>query len=286
LLPEIVAIFSAMGWAGDSILVRLGLQKSNIVAAMFFSFFLSVILIGSYVLTFIPLDSFRSPAIAYFLVSGCLQPLIARALYYEGITRVGVSRAGPLRGVEPLFAAVIAVTVLHERPGLPVFVGTVLIVTSLWLITGGSGSERKWRLVDTAFPLGAALTSAISQTLRKQGLNLLPDPFIATLTVTLTSLVLFFIVIGFTRRVHLLRVNRSGLLLFVGAACIATAAQVMNFIALGQGDVAVILPLLNTTPLFSVLFSSLFLRQFETVTARVIFGAAVMVAGVAIIATR
>jgi drug/metabolite transporter (DMT)-like permease len=220
------------------------------------------------------------------LVSGCLQPLIARALYYEGITRVGVSRAGPLRGVEPLFAAVIAVTVLHERPGLPVFVGTVLIVTSLWLITGGSGSERKWRLVDTAFPLGAALTSAISQTLRKQGLNLLPDPFIATLTVTLTSLVLFFIVIGFTRRVHLLRVNRSGLLLFVGAACIATAAQVMNFIALGQGDVAVILPLLNTTPLFSVLFSSLFLRQFETVTARVIFGAAVMVAGVAIIATR
>jgi drug/metabolite transporter (DMT)-like permease len=286
LLPEIVAIFSAMGWAGDSILVRLGLQKSNIVAAMFFSFFLSVILIGSYVLTFIPLDSFRSPAIAYFLVSGCLQPLIARALYYEGITRVGVSRAGPLRGVEPLFAAVIAVTVLHERPGLPVFVGTVLIVTSLWLITGGSGSDRKWRLVDTAFPLGAALTSAISQTLRKQGLNLLPDPFIATLTVTLTSLVLFFIVIGFTRRVHLLRVNRSGLLLFVGAACIATAAQVMNFIALGQGDVAVILPLLNTTPLFSVLFSSLFLRQFETVTARVIFGAAVMVAGVAIIATR
>jgi drug/metabolite transporter (DMT)-like permease len=286
LLPEIVAIFSAMGWAGDSILVRLGLQKSNIVTAMFFSFFLSVILIGSYVLTFIPLDSFRSPAIAYFLVSGCLQPLIARALYYEGITRVGVSRAGPLRGVEPLFAAVIAVTVLHERPGLPVFVGTVLIVTSLWLITGGSGGERKWRLVDTAFPIGAALTSAISQTLRKQGLNLLPDPFIATLTVTLTSLVLFFAVIGFTHRVHLLRVNRSGLLLFVGAACTATAAQVMNFIALGRGDVAVILPLLNTTPLFSVLFSSLFLKQFETVTARVIIGAAVMVVGVAIIATR
>jgi drug/metabolite transporter (DMT)-like permease len=286
LVPEIVAIFSAMGWAGDSILVRLGLQKSNIVAAMFFSFFLSVILIGSYVLTFVPLDSFRSPAIAYFLVSGCLQPLIARALYYEGITRVGVSRAGPLRGVEPLFAAVIAVTVLQERPGLPVFVGTLLIVTSLWLITGGSGREKKWRLVDTVFPLGAALTSAISQTLRKQGLNLLPNPFIATLTVTLTSLALFFVVIGFTQRVHLLRVNRSGLLLFVGAACTATAAQVMNFIALGQGDVAVILPLLNTTPLFSVLFSSLFLRQFETVTARVIFGAAVMVAGVAIIATR
>lgn len=286
MFPEIIAIFSAMGWAADSILVRLGLQKSNILAAMFVSFFLSVLLIGSYVLNFIALESFRSPAIVYFLISGCLQPLIARALYYEGITRVGVSRAGPLRGVEPLFAAVIAVTVLHERPGLPVFVGTGLIVTSLWLITGGSGGERKWRLVDTAFPLGAALTSAISQTLRKQGLKLLPDPFVATLTVTFTSLLLFSIFIGVTRRAHLLHVNRSGLVFLLGAALTATAAQVMNFIALARGEVAVILPLLNTTPLFSVLFSSLFLRQFETVTARVVFGALVMVAGVVIITSR
>jgi uncharacterized membrane protein len=286
LFPEIIAIFSAMGWAGDSILVRLGLQKSNILAAMFVSFFLSVLLIGSYVLSFVSLDSFRSPAIVYFLISGCLQPLIARALYYEGITRVGVSRAGPLRGVEPLFAAVIAVTVLDERPGLPVFVGTVLIVTSLWLITGGSAGERKWRLVDSAFPLGAALTAAISQTLRKQGLNILPDPFVASVTVTVTSLLIFLVFVGVTRRAHLLRVNRSGLVFFVGAALTATAAQVMNFVALSRGEVAVILPLLNTTPLFSVLFSSLFLRQFETVTARVILGAVVMVAGVVTITSR
>jgi drug/metabolite transporter (DMT)-like permease len=275
-----------MGWAGDSILVRLGLQKSNILAAMFVSFFLSVLLIGSYVLSFISFDSFRSPAIIYFLISGCLQPLIARSLYYEGITRIGVSRAGPLRGVEPLFAAVIAITVLHERPGLQVLVGTVLIVTSLWLITGGSAGEKKWRLVDAAFPLGAALTSAISQTLRKQGLNILPDPFVATLTVTVTSLLLFFIFIGVTGRAHLLRINRSGLVFFVGAALTATGAQVMNFNALARGEVAVILPLLNTTPLFSVLFSSLFLKQLETVTARVVIGAVVMVAGVAIIASR
>jgi uncharacterized membrane protein len=175
---------------------------------------------------------------------------------------------------------------LDERPGLPVFIGTVLIVTSLWLITGGSAGERKWRLVDSTFPLGAALTSAISQTLRKQGLNILPDPFIATVTVTLTSLLLFSIFIGVTRRAHLLRVNRSGLVFFVGAALTATGAQVMNFVALGRGEVAVILPLLNTTPLFSVLFSSLFLRQFETVTARVILGAVVMVAGVVTITSR
>ena len=34
MFAEVVAIFSAMGWSGDSVLVRLGLRKSNIFAAM------------------------------------------------------------------------------------------------------------------------------------------------------------------------------------------------------------------------------------------------------------
>jgi uncharacterized membrane protein len=140
--------------------------------------------------------------------------------------------------------------------------------------------------VDTVFPLGAALSSAVSQTLRKQGLKILPDPFVATLSVTVTSLVLFLFFIGVTRRTHLLRVERPSRLFFIAAALLATGAQVMNFTALGRGEVAVILPLLNTTPLFSVVFSGLFLRRFETVNARIIIGAAVMVAGVAIITTR
>jgi uncharacterized membrane protein len=67
---------------------------------------------------------------------------------------------------------------------------------------------------------------------------------------------------------------------------VATVAQVLNFIALGRGQLAVIIPLLNTTPLFSVFFSALFLRNVETVNSRVIFGATLMVAGVVLITSR
>jgi hypothetical protein len=42
MLAEVVAIFSAMGWSGDSVLVRLGLRKSNIFAAMLVSYTVSV----------------------------------------------------------------------------------------------------------------------------------------------------------------------------------------------------------------------------------------------------
>ena len=286
MLPEIIAIFSAMGWAGDSVLVRLGTRRSNIFAAMLVSFFVSAGCVWIYLLSFSSLDFLESPAMIYFVISGCLQPLFARALYYEGLTRIGVSRAGPLRGSEPLFAVAIAVIFLHERPSLLVYAGTVLIVASVWVISWQRRGQSNWRLIDVTFPLGAALVSAISQTLRKRGLNILPDPFVATATVTTTSL---FLLAGFllvTKRTSLIRTDRQSLLFFVSAAFVAVSAQILNFVAIGRGELSSIIPLLNTTPLFTVVFSALFLRAVERLNTRIILGAVLMVAGVVLITTR
>jgi drug/metabolite transporter, DME family len=283
---EIVAIFSAMGWAGDSVLVRLGLRRSNIFSAMLVSYTVSVTCIWTYILMTTPLDFLRSPAMFYFLVSGCLQPLFARALYYQALIRLGVSRAGPLRGAEPLFATAIAVAVLQEQPAISVYVGTLLIVGSIWAISSGQSGKSNWQLLDIFLPLGAALVSAVSQSLRKQGLNILPDPFVAAATVTSVTLTLFTIFLFATKRTGELRMGRAGFLFFFIAALVALLAQILNFIALSQADVSVIIPLLNTTPLFTVLFSLLFLRGIETITPRIILGATLMVAGVITITSR
>ena len=286
MFAEIVAIFSAMGWAVDSVLVRLGLRQSNIIAAMLVSYLVSVTCIWTYLLITTPLDFLRSPAMVYFLLSGCLQPLFARALYYAALIRMGVSRAGPLRGAEPLFAVAIAVTVLHEQPAVPVYVGTLLIVGSVWAISSGHSGTANWRFLDAFLPLGAGLVSAISQSLRKQGLNILPDPFVAAATVTSVTLTLFAIFLLVTKQTERLRMKRESLLFFFCASLAALSAQLANFIALSRSDVSVIIPLLNTTPLFAVLFSGLFLRSMETITTRTILGAILMVAGVMVITSR
>jgi drug/metabolite transporter (DMT)-like permease len=275
-----------MGWAADSILVRFGLRRSNIFAAMMVSYAVSVACTWSYLIATTSLEFLRSPAMIYYLISGCMQPLFARALYYEGITRIGVARAGPLRGIEPLFASAIAVAFFHERPGWRVFCGTLLIVGSLWLISGKQAGDTKWRLLDAVFPIGAALISAVSQSLRKQALAIIPDPFVAVAVVTTVSLILLLGFVFATRRTEQLRVERAGLFFFVCAALIAASAQVANFIALGRGQLSVIIPLLNTTPLFTVLFSAIFLRRIETVNLRIAGGAALMVGGVVLITSR
>jgi drug/metabolite transporter (DMT)-like permease len=286
LLAEIVAMSSAMGWAADSVLVRFGLRKSNIFAAMFVSYAVSISCMWSYLIATTSLEFLKSPAMIYYLISGCIQPLFARALFYEGITRIGVARAGPLRGSEPLFATAIAVIIFHEQPGWLVFLGTILIVGSLWLISGKRAGDAKWRLIDTIFPISAGLISAISQSLRKQALKIIPDPFVAVAVVTTVS---FILLVGFvfsTKRTHQLRVRRESFLFFFCAALIATLAQVANFIALGRGQLSAIIPLLNTTPLFTVFFSAVFLRKLETVNLRTVLGAALMVAGVVLITSR
>jgi drug/metabolite transporter (DMT)-like permease len=283
---EIVAICSAMGWAIDSVLVRQGLRQSNIFAAMLMSYAVSITCVWSYLIATTSLEFLKSPAMIYYIISGCMQPLFARALFYEGITRIGVARAGPLRGIEPLFAAAIAMLVFNEQPGLQVYAGTVLIVGSLWLISGKQEHTKQWRFIDALLPISAALISAISQTLRKQALQIIPDPFVAVAVVTTVSLILLLGFVLATGRSQQFRMNRNSLGFFLGAALVATTAQVANFIALGRGQISVIIPLLNITPLFTVFFSALFLRQVETVNLRIICGAILMVGGVVLITSR
>ena len=284
--PEIAALLSAMGWAGDSILVRKGARTSNIVAAAFFSYCVAVFGFGAYLVANPPPRDLWPRAAVYFVMGGCLQPLLARILFYMGMTRMGVSRAGPLRGAEPLFALALAVIFLRERPNFLVYAGTAVIVTSAWLITSRGSGESRWKLSHIAFPLGAAFFAAVSQNLRKAGLSIWPDPVFGAAVSTSTSLLLFVVFLAASGRIRLIRTNRRSFPFFGSAALVSMTAQFLNFAALNRGEVSAMVPLTNTTPLFSVLFSLFFLRDQEEVSAKVILGAALMVAGVVIIASR
>ena len=103
---------------------------------------------------------------------------------------------------------------------------------------------------------------------------------------TTVSLILLLIFVLTTGRAQSLRLDRQGFSFFLAAALLATTAQVLNFIALGRGELSVIIPLLNTTPLFTVLLSVLFLRKVETVNRRIVFGALLMFAGIVTITSR
>lgn len=283
---ESFALLSALLWAVDSILVRMGARNSNVVAAAFLSYSVTALCFWTYLLTYFPLPLLWSSSSLYFVLSGCLQPLLARILFYMGLTRLGVSRAGPLLGTAPLFGVVIAVVFLHERPTLNVYAGTLLTVASVWLVSSRRGGESEWRRFDILYPLGAAFFAAVSQNLRKAGLLILPDPFAGAAISTSVSLLLFSGFLLATGRIELIKIQRKSLPFFGSAALVSTTAQLLSFLALNRGEVSAVVPLLNANPLFALFLSSLFLKDMEKITLKIVMGAVLMILGIILITRR
>ena len=107
---EIWALLSAAAWAVDSMLVRKGTAFSNASTAAFVSFLVSVLFLVPYIFWQFPSEKIFHSANLYFVASGVIQPAMVRVLFYMGIIRLGVSRAGPLRGTadEPLIASTVS----------------------------------------------------------------------------------------------------------------------------------------------------------------------------------
>ena len=115
----------------------------------------------------------------------------------------------------------------------------------------------------------------------------MPNPFVATAVTITTSLAVFSLSLVATGQMRATFQGDRKCLPFYGTAAVVSAtAQLLGYIALSEGDVSVVVPLINTNPLFIVLFSALFLRDLETVNARVAAGAVLIVTGIVLITWR
>ncbi len=283
---ELWAIISAAAWAVDSILVRKGTAFSNPSTAAFISFVVNVTILVPYVFYHYPLEKIFQPANLFFIVTGIIQPAIVRVMFYIGIVRLGVSRAGPIRGTSPFFSVAIAFFLFHDRPGLIVYLGGILTVAGTWLVSYKRAGEAKWRPLDLLFPLGAAMLASVSQNIRKMGLNSTNEPIIAAAISTATSLLCLLGSLVFSKKSRALQLNRQCLPYYGGAAVCALVGQLSTFVALNGGQISVVAPLNSTSPLFVIALTALFLRGEEKVNTAVVIGVILLVGGIAAITGR
>ena len=284
---EYLALTAAVAWGSEAILVRRGSRYASVALAALMGFVLSTVALWGAIWLFFPLSLLYTRGTYYFVISGMIQPAIVRFLHYTGIVRLGASRAGPVRSVTPLFAIAIAFTFLGERPDAGVYLGSFLSVVGVWFTSSRREGESEWKAIHLTYPLGAAFLTAISQNFRKTGLLIMPNPFVATALTITTSLAVFSLSLVATGQLRTTFQGDRKCLPFYGTAAVVSAtAQLLGYIALSEGDVSVVVPLINTNPLFIVLFSALFLRDLETVNVRVAAGAALIVTGIALITWR
>lgn len=283
---EIWALLSAAAWAVDSILVRKGTIYSNATTAAFVSFSVNVAALLPLVSYYYSAEQIFHPANLHFVASGVIQPAMVRVMFYTGIVRLGVSRAGPLRGTAPLFTLALAFFMLRERPGLLVYLGALLTVAGTWMVSYERPGETKWRKFDLVFPLGAAMLASVSQNIRKLGLIATGEPLLASTVSITTSFACLTGSLAVSGGFRSLKFSGGCLPYYGSAAVFALFGQFFTFRALHVGELSVVSPIINTTPLFIILFTALFLRGEEKVNTLVVLGSIMLVAGIAVITGR
>lgn len=144
----ILALIASVGFASSAIFTRLAGRGVGVPTGTALS------VISSLALAVIPALVLDLPAFAKISIAGFLwiallafinYPL-ARMLNFFAISRIGAARASPLFSSSPLWATLLAVIFLGERPHWIVVVGTLCIVAGAIIIV----TERRERAVAAA----------------------------------------------------------------------------------------------------------------------------------------
>ena len=148
--------------------------------------------------------------------------------------------------------------------------------------TAVPGQIPSTRSLGLLFGLTAVLSYAIAQLLTRHAVSSDGSPLLGALIALMVGTLGF----GFlaVRQLSEPAANlRRGALLFAVAGLFSTLGVIFQFVALQKGQVIVVSPLANTSPLFTLIFATVLLRGVERLTLNVFLGAGLVVAGVVVI---
>ncbi len=279
------AIQAAFLFAVSHVVIRRGLVTSNAATGTIVSIIISAVLLWVVTLIFIPLSSFRTPAIWYFIAGGIFAPAVGRFMTFKAIERVGVARAVPISNTYPMFSSILAVLLLGESWPLQNILGTFFVILGVVILSGTQSEKSQWRKIDLIYPASAAFSFAISSYLRKFGLLIANLPLMAAVVSATTALVFTMIFQHAQGGWKTFVLSRQSFGWFVATGFAHTTAMLSSFYALSFGKIVIVDPLVSASPVLTLFLSTLFLKELESITPRVVLGAGCTVVGSILVVT-
>ena len=273
------AFQAALCFSIAHILIRRGLIESNAMTGSFISLSMSAVVLWLAVPFFVPLTALWNPAALIFIAAGIFAPGIGRTLSYVGIEKIGVARSVPIANSSPIFASIFAVIFLAEAWVLQNVIGTLLVISGVIVLSMAKPAQGEWRKIDVIYPLIGALAFGASTTLRKAGLGFINIPLLAAAVTAGAAAIFSFILLQIQGGKEAFKLTRRGAAWLFPAGVFNTAAMLSVFFALSHGKVVIVEPLVSSNPVTTLLLTSVFLRDVESLTLRVILGAALTVTG-------
>jgi uncharacterized membrane protein len=274
----VIALASAVCSAVATTLIQRGLRRSNFYAGFWINVVVGVVGMWSAALLLVPREEYDWRAVPYFVASGIVGTSAGRFFRVAAIEKVGASVAAAILNLAPLIAAGLAIVLLGERVTPPILAGTLVIVLGTALLSL-SGRHVGFRPRDLVYPFASAACFGVVAIIRKLGLGLAGPLFGSAINVTAAMVASTAFVLASGNR-GALRCDGRSLLYFAAGGAAENTGVFLVLVALGLGEVSVVVPLAGTAPLFVLLLAYLFPSGMERLGWRVVVGAVLVVVGV------
>jgi drug/metabolite transporter (DMT)-like permease len=272
------ALCAAAGLGAAMVTTRLGLRYTTPLAGAAIGVPSTTLMFWCLAPFLLDLGGFDLAAAGMFALVGLFFPAVVTLLTYTGNQRMGPTITSAVSCTTPMFALCGAILVLGEALTAGNVLGTAVIVLGMLVLTWvDSARPRSWPLWAILLPFAAAAIRALAQVFTKSGLALWSNPYAAGLIGYSVSAAVILVAarLGGAPKTG----DRRAVPWFVATGFLNGSSLFLMYVALVEGRVSLVSPIVATYPLFTLVLSVLLLRQ-ERVTPRAALGAGLTVAGV------
>jgi drug/metabolite transporter (DMT)-like permease len=220
-----------------------------------------------------------------FALSAAFAPFGGRFLNFLSIEKVGVSICTSIAGLQPLIVTGLAAIFLAEQLSPVVYTGIVITVLGVVIVGRGKNPllDKTYRKRDLVYPIASTACYAVSNILRKEGLRIQSEPFLAAaLTSTFATLYLTSSLV-FTNRIGKVQARSTGLMYSIASGVATSLAWIFSYQALDIGNTSIVSTFLATQPIIAVVLCYFFMKATEPITRNKVIGAIIVVLGVSMI---
>jgi DME family drug/metabolite transporter len=290
------AISSTLLLGSNKLAVRKSLLGMNESLATLFSIVLAIPIFGIPLLIYgwgpKPLSL---EAIAIFGVTGIVNYSVGRWLIYKCIGLIGANRGNILGASQTVYAIVIALTFLGQTINALTGAGIVLVLLGIAVISYRKGPADPGYFTKRQLKLGlvygviGAFFWGLAQDLMQVGIKQYSNPTGATFLTYSLSLIGILPLFLMNARLTLnqgknpLRIDRKSFAFVVVATLMGSFAQFFRYNALVTIPVTIVATVNGSNPLFTLVFSYMFIRQIEFIDRRTVLGIITSVAGVILV---
>lgn len=282
--PVLFAVTAAFLFAVGAQFQNMGLSRvgsgsgaaiSISSAAIFFWLMAPFLLDGS---------NWSHSAVFLFVLVGLFRPSVSANLAMAGMRYLGPTLSSTLSSTAPLFGAALGVLWLGESLTWTIALGTTGIIGAVVMLANrGARATAAWPIWALGLPVGAAAIRSFGHVLSKIGMNDIPDPYFAGLVAFSVSALVTILFRRMWPGSTPIQWRSSGPYWFVAGGVTTGIAILSLNTALMRGQVVTVVPIVASSPVFTMMLSILVFRR-EKLTAHIVVAVFLVVSSVIFIA--